>query len=425
MRGGSRLRLLLVSQYFWPESFPINVLMRALRERGVEVTVITGQPNYPEGEVFAGYSAWRLQRGDFDGMEVLRVPLFPRGKRSPVRLAVNYLSFVFAGLLFGPWLLRGRDFDVVFVYAPSPLLQALPAIWLARLKRAPCVLWVQDLWPESLSATGFVKNKTVLRLVESVVRYIYRHTDRVLIPSEAFRMPINRLLDDPTRIRYYPNAYAGYAEALPDDWKNIPGVRALTEDIRSGFSIVFAGNLGTAQSLETIIGAATMLQQEAAPIRFFLIGSGSLSDWLSDEISQRALRNVVLPGRFPPEAMPGFYGAAEVLLMSLRDEPIFAFTIPSKMQGYLAAGKPVIASLNGEGARVVVEAGAGLACPAADARSLAQAALELYRLSADARRKMGDNARRYALEHFTLDHLTTELVSQFEELAATEREKRW
>ena len=419
------MRLLLVSQYFWPESFAINALVRALHERGVEVTVLTGQPNYPEGEVFAGYSAWRLQREDFDGMEILRLPLFPRGKRSSLRLALNYLSFVFAGLVFGPWLLRGRGFDVVFVYAPSPLLQALPAIWLAWLKRAPCALWVQDLWPESLSATGFVKSKTVLRLVESVVRYIYRHTDRVLIPSEAFRAPITRLLDDPTLIRYYPNAYAGSAEVLPDDWNNLPGVRSLTEDIRSSFSIVFAGNLGTAQSLETIIDAAAILQREAAPIRLFLIGSGSLSEWLSKEIAQRALRNVVLPGRFPPEAMPGLYAAAEVLLVSLRDEPIFAFTIPSKMQGYLAAGKPVIASLNGEGARVVVEAGAGLACPAADAQSLAQAALELYRLSADARREMGENARRYAFDHFALDHLVTELAAQFEELTATKQEKRW
>lgn len=422
MRRGGRLKLLLVSQYFWPESFAINALARSLCERSVEVTVVTGQPNYPEGEVFSGYSAWRLQREGFNGMEVLRLPLFPRGKRSSLRLALNYLSFVFAGLVFGPWLLRRRSFDVVFVYAPSPLLQSLPAIWLAWLKRAPCVLWVQDLWPESLSATGFVKNRTILRLVESVVRYIYRHVDRVLIPSEAFRLPITRLLDDPTRIRYYPNAYAGNTEPSSGGWKNIPGVSALTEDIGSSFSIVFAGNLGTAQSLETIIDAATILQQEAAPIRFFLIGSGSRSDWLNEEIRQRALRNVVSPGRFPPEAMAGIYGAAEALLMSLRDEPIFAFTIPSKLQGYLAAGKPVIASLNGEGARVVVEAGAGLACPAADARSLAQAAWELYRLSADERREMGENARRYALEHFAPDHLATKLIAQFKELA-TQREK--
>lgn len=419
------MKLLLVSQYFWPESFAINALARSLCERGVEVTVVTGQPNYPEGEVFTGYSAWRIQREGFNGMEVLRLPLFPRGKRSSLRLALNYLSFVFAGLVFGPWLLRRRSFDVVFVYAPSPLLQSLPAIWLAWLKRAPCVLWVQDLWPESLSATGFVKNKTILRLVELVVRYIYRHTDRVLIPSEAFRAPITRFIDDPARIRYYPNAYVYTGEPLPDDLRNSIRVHALTQDIKSGFSIVFAGNLGTAQSLDTIIGAAEVLQQQALPIRFFLIGSGSLSEWLSEEIGRRALHNVVLPGRFPPEAMSGLYSAAEVLLVSLRDEPIFAFTIPSKIQGYLAAGKPVIASLNGEGARVVVEAGAGLACPAADAQSLAQAVLKLYRLSADARREMGENARRYALNHFSLDHLTTELVAQFAELAATQQEKRW
>lgn len=423
MHGENQLRILLVSQYFWPESFPINALARALRERGIEVTVLTGQPNYPEGETFAGYSPWRLQRGDYAGMNVLRVPLFPRGKRSSLRLALNYLSFVFAGLVFGPWLLRGRGFDVVLVYAPSPLLQALPAIWLARLKQAPCMVWVQDLWPESLAATGYVKNKLALHMVELVVRYIYRHTDRVLIPSEAFRMPITSLLNDPARIRYYPNAHAVNEGVFPDGSKCPPEVRALVEDIRSGFSIVFAGNLGTAQSLETIIGAATILQQKAVPIRFFLIGSGSLSDWLSEEIRRRELRNVELPGRFSTEAMPNLYAAAEVLLVALRDEPIFTFTIPSKIQSYLAAGKPIIASLNGEGARVVIEAKAGLACPASDAQLLAQAVLDLYRLSPDTRREMGENGRNYASNYFALDRLTMELIVQFTELAGHQMEK--
>jgi len=166
------MRVLLISQYFWPETFGINALVRALRERGVEITVLTGKPNYPDGQVFAGYSAWGVQRESFEGVEVIRLPLFPRGKRSSLRLALNYMSFVAAGLVLGPWLLRRRIFDVVFVYAPSPLLQALPAIWLSWLKRAPFALWVQDLWPESLSATGFVKNRLALGLVARIVRFI-------------------------------------------------------------------------------------------------------------------------------------------------------------------------------------------------------------------------------------------------------------
>ena len=421
------MKVALVSQYFWPESFSINALTRALHARGIEVTVLTGQPNYPEGKVFAGYAAWRMRREEFEGIEVMRLPLYPRGQGSALRLALNYLSFVVAGLTYGPWLLRGRRFDVVFVYAPSPLLQALPAIWLAWWKRAPMVLWVQDLWPESLTATGFVQNRIVLRFIASVVRFIYRHADRILIPSEAFRQPIMRLLKHPERIHYYPNAYVEDPEpfsGIAQDPRASPAFGALVDDIANGFSIVFAGNLGSAQSLETIINAAEILQNRVSPIRFFLIGSGSQSDWMKEEIQRRALHNVLLPGRFPPRDMGAIYAAASALLVSLRDEPIFALTIPSKLQGYLASGKPVIASLNGEGARVVAKAGAGVVCRAADPNALANAALNLYHIGADARRQMGENGRRYAIDHFALGLLTEDLTSQLESLVANHREKR-
>jgi len=414
------LKLLIVSQYFWPEGFGINALAKALAEQGVEVTVLTGKPNYPDGQIFSGYSAWGVQREQFGDLEVIRLPLYPRGKKSSIRLILNYLSFISAGILLGPWELRQRRFDAIFVYAPSPLLQALPAVWLARLKRTPLAVWVQDLWPESLSATGFIKSKLVLRLVESVVRYIYRHSDRVMISSEGFRAPIERLVERPDRIYYYPNAYV-------EDQREVPvlfdAARALSEEIAGNFSIVFAGNLGTAQSLETIIGAAEILQQENAPIRIYLIGSGSMSDWLHGEVKRRGLRNVALPGRFPPESMAGFYSAAAALLVSLRNEPIFSFTIPSKVQGYFAAGRPVLASINGAGAQVVIEAKAGLACPAEDSDALASAALELLRLGEDARREMGENGRRYAAEHFALDRLATDLIAQLTDLAAGYREK--
>ncbi|WP_137918266.1 glycosyltransferase family 4 protein [Hydrogenophaga sp. 2FB] len=408
------MKVLIFTQYFWPETFGINALAKKLRDQGMEVTVMTGKPNYPEGKVFAGHSAWGTARDAYDGIEVLRLPLSPRGKQSSLRLLLNYLSFIVAGTVIGPWMLRHRSFDAVFVYAPSPLLQALPAIWLARLKRAPMALWVQDLWPESLSATGFIKNQRVLGLVAHVVRFIYRHTDRVLVPSEAFRAPILALTKGAADIHYYPNAWV--EEPVSD---TLADVDALANNIASGFSVVFAGNLGVAQSLDTILDAAERLQNSGSQARFFLIGSGSLSSWLNDEIQRRNLRNVVLPGRFPPAAMPRLYEAASALLVSLRDEPIFAYTIPSKVQGYLAAGRPVIASLNGEGSRVVTEAGAGIACAAGDAQALAEAVQVLTQMDSDSRTKMGENARRYALAHFSLDRLASDLVGQFEELLAT------
>lgn len=413
------MRVLLVSQYFWPETFGINALARSLAQRGVQVTVLTGKPNYPEGLVFDGYAAAGVQREFHMGIEVIRLPLFPRGNRSALRLMLNYLSFIVAGTFLAPWLLRGRSFDVVFVYAPSPLLQALPAIWLARLKRAPIAVWVQDLWPESLSATGFIKNRLLLNRVARVVRFIYRRTDRVLVPSEAFRAPIEALTNGAAEIHYYPNAWvdeppAGTPSHVVDN---------LVHDIASGFSVVFAGNLGTAQSLDTVIEAAELLQREDSEVRIFLIGSGSFSRWLHEEINRLGLHNVHLPGRFPSSTMPRLYNAAAALLVSLRDEPIFAYTVPSKLQGYLAAGRPIIAALNGEGARVVDVAKAGFSCPAGDARKLAEAIRLMSELNPDARIEMGENARRYALANFSLDRLTTDLVEQLQEMVTAHARK--
>lgn len=413
------MRVLVLTQYFWPENFGISALARSLQQRGIEVTVLTGQPNYPGGTVFQGYSAWRTCREETGGVDVFRVPIMPRGSKSGLRLAANYLSFMISTALFGPWMLRGRHFDTVLVYAPSPLLQALPAIFISWLKRAPLAIWVQDLWPESLSATGFVRNKGVLERVAAVVRFIYRHTDLVLVPSEAFREPVLRLMPRAGPIVYYPNAFA---ESPADACVPSPELRALLAEMAGGFSVVFAGNLGSAQSLDTILDAAQRVAEGAHRVRFYVVGSGSLSGWLAEEVARRQLTNVALPGRFPAEAMPAIYASASALLVSLRDEPIFALTIPSKVQGYLAAGKPIIASLNGEGARVVVEAKAGLVCPAGDDEALANAVIQLCTESDDARREMGENGRRYAEENFGLARLTDDLISRLTSLAAEKGE---
>jgi glycosyltransferase involved in cell wall biosynthesis len=414
------MNLLVVTQYFWPETFGINALVRALGACGRQVTVLTGKPNYPDGQVFPGYAAWGTQRERCGDAEVLRVPLVPRGLRSSVRLALNYLSFVLAGYLIAPFLLRGRRFDVVFVYAPSPLLQALPALFLAWLKRAPLVVWVQDLWPESLAATGFVRHRWALAGVEWLVRHIYSHADLILIQSEGFRAPVARLVRDTRKIRYFPNA----VETIdPSAATTSAEVDALAKNIAQGFSVVFTGNLGTAQSVETIVDAAERLRAHE-DIRFFLIGSGSRFDWLKAETARRRLHNVVLPGRFPPTAMPPLYAASSALLVTLRDESIFSYTIPSKLQGYMAAGRPIIASLNGEGARVVADAGAGVGCAASDAEALAQAVLHLRSLPPSERVRFGENARRYVVERFALDRLAGELIEQLDELAAAHREKR-
>lgn len=409
------MKILIWSQYFWPENFLINKLAVDLCAQGMDVTIVTGKPNYPDGQVFPGYKAYGVQREEYLGVEIIRIPLYPRGSASTKELLLNYLSFIFSGYLFAPIALRGMKFDAVFVYAPSPLLQALPAIFVAWLKNARTIVWVQDIWPEALQATGFIKNRWLLRFVEGAVRYIYRYADSILIQSESFRTPVERLVSHKSKIHFFPNSADDFAETAGRSEHQ----SKVAAEIQQYFSVVFAGNIGTAQSCETIVDAAELLHQYAA-IKFYLVGSGSRSDLIALEVERKKLTNVIFTGRLAQEEMPAVYSAASVLLVSLKNEPALSATIPSKLQSYLSAGKPIIASLNGEAARLVMDAQAGFACPAESPDALAQAVLKLYEMSPDERDQLGINARDYFKTHFYATERVNELVDHLRNLVKCE-----
>ncbi|MEN0108867.1 MAG: glycosyltransferase family 4 protein [Pseudomonas sp.] len=400
------MRILIVSQYFWPEHFIINDFVRVLAEQGHEVVVATGKPNYPDGKVFDGYRAWGCQRERYlDQIDVLRVPLWPRGQGGAKNLLLNYLSFVVAGLLCLPWMLRKRQFDAVLVFAPSPITQTIPAILLKWLKKAKLLLWVQDLWPESLAATGFVKNPRLLAVVGWLVKAIYHPCDTLLVQSRAFIEPVARYARR-DKIVYYPNAINAQAPAMA-----VPLPEELVHLLDTHFCIVFAGNLGTAQALETLVQAAELLRDDPQ-IRLVLVGSGSRLGWLKAQKQARALDNLVLPGRFAAEAMPQLFERSSALLVSLNDEEVFNQTIPSKLQAYLAAGRPIIASLSGEGARIVSEARAGLASPAQKVLPLVANIRSLKALGAAERSAMGHSGKAYFEANFEMNRQVQVLVDQ-------------
>ncbi|MDZ4017814.1 glycosyltransferase family 4 protein [Pseudomonas sichuanensis] len=398
------MRILVLSQYFWPESFIINDIVRTLDEQGHSVVVATGKPNYPDGSIFAGYRAWGMQRERFEErVEVVRVPLWPRGRGGAKNLILNYLSFVFSGLLLLPWMLRGRQFDAILVFAPSPVTQAIPAIALKWLKKARLALWVQDLWPESLSATGFVRNRHALRAVGWMVKAIYGCCDMLLLQSRAFTDPVSRY-GGRKKLHYYPNSMSGNPVQSTTDIG--PELKAVLDQY---FCVVFAGNLGTAQALETLVGAAVELRDDPQ-VRIVLVGSGSRSGWLESQKQALGLDNLVLPGRFPMDAMPQIFERSSALLVSLSDEEAFAQTIPSKVQAYLGAGRPIIAAMNGEGARVICEARAGMASAAEQVAPLVDNIRRLKALTATEREAMGQAGRAYFEAHFEMDSQVARLV---------------
>ena len=331
-------------------------------------------------------------------------------------MALNYLSFIVSGLLLAPWMFRNKKFDIIFVYGVSPIFQAIPAIFLGWLKKCPVILWVQDLWPESLSATGYVKNLFVLDLVGKVVKFIYRHVDLLLVQSRAFENPVSALSSG-TPIIYYPNSVDDVFLAPASDLSvKVPG-------LGEGFSILFAGNIGTAQAVEVIVEAASLLS-EFSEINFIVVGDGSRRDWMFNEVQRRNLTNLHLPGRFPVEFMPAFMQRASALLVTLADQPIFAATVPNKIQAYMASGKPIIACMNGEGARLVLESYAGLATPAEKAKDLADAILKLYKMDPAERNLLGENGRRYYQEHFNHNKLVDQLIGHFNSFSSPVQETR-
>lgn len=388
------MHILVVSQYFWPENFRINDLVGEWLERGHQVTVLTGVPNYPAGEVFDSYLKKPDAYVNYQGARVVRVPMFARGKGS-IRLALNYLSFVLSGLVWGAWRLRGAKPDVIFVFEPSPVTVGLPAVFLSRLKSAPIVFWVLDLWPETLAAMGVFRSRLVLAMIGRVVGFIYDRCALVLGQSRGFLGSISNYCADAAKVRYFPS---WAEEVFVDLGVVVPAVEVPA--LEDGFTVVFAGNIGEAQDMPAVLDAAQLLM-DSPFVRWVIVGDGRKFEWLQSEVIRRGLEDrVLLPGRHSLERMPSFFAHADALLVSLKRDPVFSLTIPGKVQSYLVAGLPVLGMLDGEGAAVIQEARAGLTCDPGDAAGLARSVLKLAAMTPVERRQLGLNGRAYAKREF-------------------------
>ena len=410
------MRLLIVTQYFWPEEFRINDLALELARRGHEVTVLTGVPNYPSGKPPRAFVDDPSAFARYGEVPVLRVPMMTRGSGGGLGLALNYASFAASGVVLGLWKLRGRRFDCGFIFQTSPVTAALPMIAVKWLTGTPMLMWVQDIWPDSLAAAGGVRSPTVLGAVGALTAFVYRRCHRILIQSRAFDGKVRALAGEGARIDYLPNwadpALAGGLEGVAP----APEVAA-----RPGlFTILFAGNVGEAQDLDAVVCAAD-LSRDDPRLRWVIVGDGRALAGTRAAVEAAGLGDrVTFLGRFPASRMPEFFQVADALLVSLKPEPIFSLTIPSKVQSYLAAGRPILAMLDGEGRRVVDDAGAGLSVAAGDAAGLAAAARSLSACAPDDLRAMGQAGLAYARGQFDRDALVTRLEGWMAE-AARER----
>jgi colanic acid biosynthesis glycosyl transferase WcaI len=404
------MKILLVTQYFWPESFIVNSLATELQKKGHTVTVLTGLPNYPKGEFFDQYSLFRGPWTEtYQGVDIIRVPILKRGQ-SFLKLSLNYLSFVLSATCVGIFR-KPKDIDVIFCFGLSPVTLCLPAIFIKWLTNKKLVFWVQDLWPESVSAVGATKSKKVISILGSLVSFIYKNCDHILMQSKAFSKSISKFASAKIPLSYVPN----WADPFPDS-----EVPQWVSELPLKFKIGFAGNIGLAQDMKTLLSAAEKLKSNT-DILWVVAGDGSDKKWLDGEIIRRGLQNCILTvGRKNYADMLPFFKSCDALLVSLTDEYIFSLTIPSKIQAYMSAEKPIIASGAGEGARVVLEANAGLACLPENPKDLSEAVLKIKELSITEREQMGVSGRKYFQKYFersvVIDQIEKILFEQTESL---------
>ena len=403
------MQILITTHYFYPENFPvINDLAITLKNQGNEVTIGTGKPNYAGGKIYKNYKLFSFEKENFDSdIKVFRTPVFPR-QNNKVSLFFNYISYIITGSILFPFYLRNKKFDFIIHYGAGPVSSIIPSIILRFQKKAHLVFWVQDLWPDTLKSYFFTKNKIIQNLIKILVKYIYFNSDTILVQSKSFIEPVSKYAKK-DKIFYFPNILIDFNKntIVSKDNKINSELKKTLENYKC---IVFAGNLGEAQSLETIIKAAICIKKYKN-CKIVFIGSGIKLNWLKTQINVKKLNNVFIGGAYPSHEMNNIYNLATGLLVTLKDKDVFNKTIPSKVQSYLAAGKPILAALSGEGGRIIKESGAGLVCKSEDYLSLSKNIKLLLNMKKKTTKKLGEYGRKYYLDNYEMKKKSKELIS--------------
>ena len=398
------MRILVISQYFYPENFRINDLVFSLKQRGYHIELLTGKPNYPKGEYFEGYSWKSPSEEDIQGVKTYRSNLILRKSGDGLRLFLNYFSFVFFAF-FKIFKINGK-FDKVFIYAPSPITVGFLGIIAAKRFNCKSYLWVHDLWPESVRVAGGVSNKGLLGLINIMTKMIYKYTDQILVQSPKFIDYIKKQNIEENKLIYYPY----YAE---DFYKVVKAKKPYKEQFPNGFNLVFAGNIGVAQSFDTIISAIELLKEYK--INLVVLGDGRDKRRVVEEIQQKGLSDkFYFLGSYPPEEMPNYFSCADALLITLKKADIFSYTIPGKLQSYLACGKPILGALDGIGNEIIKNSASGYAGPAENSKELASNILKLFNDNSITKKSFSENAISYFRIHFEKEKLLQKLESIFE-----------
>jgi glycosyltransferase involved in cell wall biosynthesis/ribosomal protein S18 acetylase RimI-like enzyme len=405
------MRILIVSQWYPPDAMKLlSDQAETLREFGHDVEFMAGLPNWPSGRLYPGYKMCLWMRETQKGVPITRLFVYPDHSRSGVKRALNFLSYAASATVLGPFLMRCCD-AVYFVHPPATA--ALPAVLLSRLWDVPMAMEIQDMWPETLEATGMVGNRRVLGAMGWFCSWVYRRASAIRVISDGFK---RNLVD---------KGVPADKVHVMSNWVDTDFYRPVEPDpdlvdklaCRGRFTVMFAGTVGLAQGLDVMLEAAAMLD-DSPLVQFLIVGDGADSERLQEMAQRRNLANVRFLGRYPADAMAGMYAVADVLFVHLRDHPLFRITIPHKIFTYLASGKPILAAMEGDARGVVESARAGLCCPPGNPRALADTVRAFLAMEAREVAELGANGRRAALEHYSRRGVMRRIADMVEEMVA-------
>ena len=405
-----KLKILIVTQYFYPENFKSTDLAIELKKRGHSIDALVGIPNYPIGKFYKGYGIFKKRYEVISEIRVFRVFQTPRGSNPRgLKLALNYFSFVLSSCI---WMffftLFKKKYDAIFVFQTSPITQAIPAILLSKLNRIPVYVWVQDLWPESLIAANIIKKDYfIFRLINILVKNIYKSSNKILVQSPLFYESIISKGSFSEKIVYIPN----WAEDIYLN-KVIVAPNNDIEIDKQNFNIIYTGNIGVAQDFENTIQAAIELKKYKN-IHWYILGEGSKKQWLLNKALEYNISDVFHVGSgYNIKHMPYFYEKADFMLVTLKKDDIFSITIPSKIQSYLAYGKPILGMLDGIGGEIIKTSNCGFTVKAGEYKELSNIVIKAANLTNTERVKLGQNARKYYETNFDKRNI----ISQIEKI---------
>uniref|UniRef100_UPI003FF151D5 glycosyltransferase family 4 protein n=1 Tax=Alloprevotella sp. TaxID=1872471 RepID=UPI003FF151D5 len=386
-------KILFVCQYFYPETFRGNDIAFHLAEEGHDVHVVTGIPNYPKGKFFTGYGLFKKRHEVINGVRVTHLPIIPRGEDNKIMLMLNYFSFLIVGWIWMFFHALWHKYDMVFCQQLSPVTMSSPAVLYKKMRKVPLYTWVLDLWPESLTAAGGINNKYILGFFDWFVKSEYKNSDKILTSSKSFDKSILKYGDYKDKIIYYPQWSDGTSSSTTSEYTLPKTLQELSNG--SNFIVMFAGAVGEAHGMECNMQAA-LKTKEYKNIKWVIVGDGRRLDWVRTFVKDNGLEDTVITlGRFPPETMPLFFEKANVMLVSLTDSPLFNMYSPAKIASYMAAERPIIAVLNGEGGEVIKAAECGWNVNAGDSTGLAQLVVELSHTDQQVLKEKAHNGKKY------------------------------